>query len=182
MDLRPTRTAVQGKMQVMDSPLGSNAVFSPATSGDAPEILVLQRCCWVSEALLNKTLDIPALHEDLETVREWIDTTTVLTARSRGRLVGAVRGASHGDTWQIGRLMVAPDWSGRGLGRALLVAAEEQAPAHTSHFELFTGGRSTRNIRMYERAGYTEQKAMKQHVSGHIPEAVYLVKPRHLNQ
>ncbi len=46
-------------------------VIERATDEDAAEILVLQRCCWVSEAISNNSMDIPPLHEDLPTVRAW---------------------------------------------------------------------------------------------------------------
>ncbi len=67
-------------------------VIERATDEDAAEILVLQRCCWVSEAISNNSMDIPPLHEDLPTVRAWVQESTVWTARRGGRLVGAVRG------------------------------------------------------------------------------------------
>jgi GNAT superfamily N-acetyltransferase len=50
--------------------------------------------------------------------------------------------------------MVAPDRQGEGLGRLLLVHAERLAPEHADRFGLFTGAGSTRNLAMYERAGY----------------------------
>ena len=56
--------------------------------------------------------------------------------------------------WDIGRLMVAPDLAGRGLGGWLLRLAESQAPADVESITLFTGSNSTRNIAMYERAGF----------------------------
>ena len=53
-----------------------------------------------------------------------------LVARSAGRLVGAVRGRrSRATAWDIGRLMVAPDLAGRGLGRELLERIEAPRPA-----------------------------------------------------
>ncbi len=101
----------------------------------------------------------------------------VWTVRLESRLIAAVRARTVGDTWEIGRLMVAPDLAGRGLGRWLLTYAEEQAPVWATTFELFTGKRSTRNITMYERAGYriTEDAAVP---AGHIQVAVQLVKTR----
>src|SRR5205823_7912530 len=87
---------------------------------DAAELLVLQRCCWVDEAIANQTLDIGALHESLDDIRHWIDEWTTWCVRLGGRLIGAVRAHREGTTWEIGRLMVAPDLSGRGLGRWLL--------------------------------------------------------------
>ena len=68
-------------------------------------------------------------------MREW----TTLVLRSGGRLVGAVRGRLDGDAWDIGRLMVAPDLQGRGIGRLLLEAIEVAAPDEATGFVLFTG-------------------------------------------
>jgi ribosomal protein S18 acetylase RimI-like enzyme len=130
------------------------AELRPAVAADAPELLVLQRCCWVDEAIANDTLDIPALHESLDDLRAWLDEWSTWCVRIDGRLVGAVRAIRVGDVWEIGRLMVAPDLSGRGLGRRLLQHAEGEAPAGVTTIELFTGANSTRNIRMYQRAGY----------------------------
>ena len=42
----------------------------PATRGDAGELLTLQRACWVTEAVANDDLAIPALHEGLADVEE----------------------------------------------------------------------------------------------------------------
>ncbi|SFW45051.1 GNAT family N-acetyltransferase [Amycolatopsis australiensis] len=142
---------------------------------DCPELLVLQRCCWVQEAILNDTLDIPALHETLEEVRDWTKTWSVWVLRDGHRLVGAVRARLDGDRWELGRLMVAPDLAGRGLGRRLLEHAEAQAPAEARRFALFTGARSTRNITLYQRAGYRLTDAAA--AGGHIRGAVYLEKP-----
>ena len=128
--------------------------LTPATAADAAELLVLQRCCWVAEAIVNGTLDIPALHEGLDDVRAWTTSWDVWTVRRRGRLVAAVRAREADGAWEVGRLMVAPDLAGRGIGRWLLAHAESRAPDGTAAFALVTGSRSTRNIDLYERAGY----------------------------
>ena len=145
--------------------------LAAATVRDAPELLVLQRCCWVQEAVVNDTLEIPALHEALEDVRAGLRAWSTWCLRLDGRLVGAVRARRDGSEWEIGRLMVAPDVSGQGLGRELLRHAEAQAPAGVDTITLFTGLGSARNLRLYERAGYvrTDQPAP--------PHAVRLVKP-----
>lgn len=143
---------------------------------DCPELLVLQRCCWVQEAILNDTLDLPPLHETLEDVRDWAKTWSVWVLRHEHRLVGAVRGRLEGDRWELGRLMVAPDLAGRGLGRMLLEHAEAQAPAEARRLALFTGARSTRNITLYQRAGYRLTDPPPD-ATGHIAVAVYLEKP-----
>lgn len=151
-----------------------------ATAGrdDVAELCVLQRCCWVSEAILNDTLDLPALHETLDDVAEWVATRSVWTLRLSGRLIGAVRAHRDGDRWEIGRLMVAPDLAGRGLGRWLLAHAEAAAPDGVDQFELFTGGRSERNLRMYARAGYRLVPPPPDRLGQHIRGAVFLTKQR----
>ena len=121
---------------------------------DAGELLTLQRACWVQEMQANPGVEIDALTESLDDVKAWISEGTVLVARSAGRLVGAVRGRAHGTAWDIGRLMVAPDLQGRGLGRVLLARIEELAPPGTTTYELFTGMGSERNQRIYRKAGY----------------------------
>ena len=142
----------------------------PAVPADAGELFVLQRACWVQEQHDNPDVRIPALHESLEDVRSWSERDTVLIARSAGRLVGAVRASLDGETWEVGRLMVAPDVAGRGLGRHLMERIEALAPAEATSYALFTGAGSLRNQRMYKKAGYR--------LRGEIaPGVVRLTKP-----
>jgi tRNA (guanine37-N1)-methyltransferase len=147
-------------------------------AADAGEIFTLQRACWVQEQQVNPGVRIPALEEDLDAVRRWIGTDTVLVLRSAGRLVGAVRARLHAapdgaDTWDIGRLMVAPDLQGSGLGRLLLEAIETAAPETVSTYELFTGAGSLRNQKMYKKAGYRLHGKLEDE-----PGAVRLTKRR----
>ena len=78
--------------------------------------------CWVPQALVNQTLDVPALTESHDEVLAWTRTwTTVVVRTGGGRLVAAGRGrlenqADRAADWQLGRLMVAPDLAGRGIG------------------------------------------------------------------
>lgn len=129
----------------------------PAVPADAGELYTLQRACWLQELEANPGVEIPALRESLDDVRRGLGEWTVMVARepSSGRLVGAVRGRvdSHGE-WDIGRVMVAPDLQGRGLGRALLELVEALAPAGVTTYVLFTGAGSTDNLRMYKKAGF----------------------------
>jgi NAD(P)H-dependent FMN reductase len=126
----------------------------PAVLGDAAELLVLQRCCWVDEAIANSRLDLPALVESETEVVAGLRSWSTWCVRSAGRLVGSVRARREGDSWEIGRLMVAPDHRHRGLGRRLLAFAEAQAPHGVTAAALFTGEHSDRNIQLYQKAGY----------------------------
>lgn len=145
-----------------------------AQADDMAELLVLQRCCWVQEAIANDTLDLAPLRETLDDLRASTTTWRWWCVRRDGRLVAAVRARAHRRAWLIGRLMVAPDQAGNGIGSWLLSYAEGQAPGETTHCTLFTGHRSTRNISLYERAGYT-RTATDDTPAG----SVRLSKPRH---
>jgi tRNA (guanine37-N1)-methyltransferase len=125
-----------------------------AVPSDAGELLTLQRACWVQEQQANPGVRIPPLHEDLADVEAWMQEWTTLVLRAGGRLVAAARGRVEGDTWDIGRVMAAPDLQGRGLGRAMLAAIEAAAPEHVTRHVLFTGAGSERNLRMYKKAGF----------------------------
>ena len=144
--LHPSRTLTVAGIQ--------DAEVRTATPSDAGELLTLQLACWVREAQANETLDIPPLREDLATVQAWLGTWTTFVVRSGTRLVAAVRGRLEGDTWEVGRLMVAPDLRGRGLGRWLLGHVESAAPAEARRVSLVTGARSEANLRMCKKAGY----------------------------
>ena len=117
---------------------------------DAGELLTLQLACWVQEQHDNPGVHVPALHESLADVEAWVARDTVLVVRSAERLVAAVRASRAGDEWHIGRLMVAPDLQGRGLGRWLLARIEEEAPPGVTTYTLVTGAGSTRNQRLYK--------------------------------
>jgi len=147
----------------------------PAVRADAGEILTLQLACWTQEAILNDDLTIPPLHETLADVEESIATWDTYLVRSAGRLVGSVRGRLVGeDEWEIGRLMVAPDLQGGGLGRALLDHVQAVAPAGVRTFSLFTGARSERNHRFYKKAGFR----LRHDLPAPGPTAVTLTKTR----
>jgi NAD(P)H-dependent FMN reductase/GNAT superfamily N-acetyltransferase len=124
------------------------------TPDDAAQVTVLQRCCWVDEAVANDTMDIPALHESPEEVREWLASWHATGVWLDGRLLGMVRTRPMGTDWHVGRLAVAPDLRGRGLGRWLLHAAEAAAGPDLRRIVLFTGAKSLRNIDLYRSEGY----------------------------
>ena len=144
--LHPSRTLTVAGIE--------DAEVRTAIPSDAGEVLTLQLACWVREAQANETLDIPPLREDLAAVQAWLATWTTFVVRSGTRLVAAVRGRLEGDTWEVGRLMVAPDLRGRGLGRWLLAHAEAAAPPQAHRVSVTTGARSEAGLRMCKKAGY----------------------------
>jgi len=132
--------------------------LTPLSADDAGELLTLQRAAYVTEAQLHDDLRLPPLVQTLAELRaELADpAVTALGVRDGGRLVAAVRLRALGEgRVALGRLTVAPDRQGAGLGTALLRAAERALPG-TVALELFTGERSEANLRLYRREGYVE--------------------------
>jgi tRNA (guanine37-N1)-methyltransferase len=128
----------------------------PTTEADAGELLTLQRAAYLSEAQAYDDFSIPPLQEQLEGVVERIAQGVVWKAVAGTRIVGSVHLAVEGSLGRINRLMVAPDWQGRGVGSKLLRVAEQTAPAEVTSYELFTGAESERNLQLYRNAGYRE--------------------------
>ena len=126
----------------------------PATTADAGEVLTLQRAAWIVEAQAHDTPFLPPLTQTLADVRADLERQTGLVAVDGHRMVGIVRADAADGVWRIGRLGVAPDRQGEGIGSRLLSAIEAAAPADTARFALFTGPRSDGNVRFYESHGY----------------------------
>jgi tRNA (guanine37-N1)-methyltransferase len=140
----------------LSGPAGVDLQVRPATRADAGELFTLTRACWLQELWANPGVVIPALEESFEDAVRGLEEWTTLVALAGGRIVGSTRGKVVGDgtVWDVGRVMVAPDLQGRGLGRHLLALIEEAAPAEVTAYELQTGAKSVDNIRMYKKAGY----------------------------
>jgi GNAT superfamily N-acetyltransferase len=136
-----------------------------AVPADAGELLTLQRAAYVTEAQLYGDPFIAPLVESLDQMRTVIETAVVLKATDGGRLVGAVRGQMSGSTCLVGRLVVAPDRQGQGIGSTLLAAIHEAVPEATV-FDLFTGHLSEGNLRLYRRLGYRETQ--RERVQDHL--------------
>ena len=124
-----------------------------ATLDDAENILALQKLAYQSEAILYNDWSIPPLMQTIESLREEFSSLVILKAVAGGRIVGSVRTKVTGETGAIGRLIVHPEFQGRGIGSRLLQTIEHSCDKVT-RFELFTGSNSENNIRLYQRAGY----------------------------
>jgi tRNA (guanine37-N1)-methyltransferase len=150
---RPDLAAASAAVGLTDDDLE----VRPATRADAGELFTLTRACWLQEQWANPGVVIPALEESFDDAVRGLDDWTTVVLLGGGRIVGSARGrvdGPEGVVWDVGRVMVAPDLQGRGLGRRLLALIEEVAPPEVTTYSLFTGAGSTDNIRMYKKAGY----------------------------
>lgn len=135
---------------------------------DAGEILTLQRAAYVAEAQLYGDPFIAPLVESLEQIRRVLadEDAVVLKAVAGPRLVGAVRAQFSDRTCLIGRLVVAPDLQGSGIGSLLMKLVEEEVTDRASALVLFTGHQSLGNLRLYRRLGYAETH--RERVAAHL--------------
>ena len=135
------------------------------------ELLTLQRAAYVTEAQLYDDVRLPALVQTLDELVEELAVSRCLAAYVGTRLVGSVRTRERDGALHVGRLVIAPDLQGRGIGSRLLLAAE--AGTSLRRAALFTGSRSAPNLRLYRRHGYAETHRETQRPG---LELVHLVK------
>ncbi|MFF2369513.1 GNAT family N-acetyltransferase [Agromyces sp. NPDC058110] len=149
----------------------TDILLRPIGLDDAGEVLTLQRAAYASEAQIYGDPFLPALTQTLDELRIELSGGDGLVAGIGHRIVAAVRWTIAGDRVHIGRLTVAPDQQGRGLGTLLL--REAMARSGTSSAELFTGHLSEANLRLYVREGFAEirRERLREGV-----ELVYLAK------
>ena len=140
-------------------------------TADAEEVLRLQYAAYQSEAELNNDFTIQPLTQTLDELIAEYQKGVVLKAVQDGKIIGSVRAYADGDTVYIGKLIVHPDHQGKGLGKRLL--AKIESTLSRKRFELFTSGKSERNLRLYEKAGY---KRFREEIAASGITIVYLEK------
>ena len=124
---------------------------------DAGEVLTLQRAAFVQEALIYGTPSLPPLTQTLDELVHELRDNLGCVAHDGPRLVGAIRARLDGPLLLVGRIAIAPDQQGGGIGSRLLAAVEDRGrAAGATEAELFTGSLSIANLRLYERLGYIE--------------------------
>lgn len=136
-------------------------VLSRASLADVPSLNALinsayrgesSRQGWTTEADLLDGLrsDEPLISDALND-----PDTTFLKYMEDGELLGCVRLDKHGNKLYLGMLTVSPRMQGKGIGKALLAAAEEEA-LHQGCTAIYMTVISIRTelIAWYERHGY----------------------------
>src|SRR5688500_310446 len=98
----------------------------PIRPDDAGEVMTLQRAAFVQEALIYGTPEMPPLTQTLEEVESELHENLGCVALDGPRMVGAVRARLDGSLLLVGRIAIAPDRAGEGIGTTLLGAVERR--------------------------------------------------------
>ncbi|MDR2302820.1 MAG: GNAT family N-acetyltransferase [Deltaproteobacteria bacterium] len=132
-----------------------------ATLNDLPKVLSLQKLAYLSEAILVNNLSIQPLTQTLEEIEKEFSKGLILikTDEKTGEIIGSIRAHEENGRVQVGKLMIHPDYQNRGLGTSLLKEIETYYKNKT--FELFTSGKSKKNLHFYLKNGYKEFKREK---------------------
>jgi ribosomal protein S18 acetylase RimI-like enzyme len=125
----------------------------------AGELLTLRRAAFVSEAQLYDDPHIPPLTQTLDELVEDLADENVITlgAWHGHRLVGSIRVLLEGKKATLGRLAVAPDLQGMGIGTELLLAVVPHLSEGIEEVWVFTGRDSVQNLALYAKHGYAHE-------------------------
>ncbi|OGS35354.1 MAG: GNAT family N-acetyltransferase [Elusimicrobia bacterium RIFOXYB2_FULL_49_7] len=120
---------------------------------DASQILEIQKLAYQSEAILYNDSSLPPLTQTIDELRQQFTSSVFIKAVDNNQIIGSVRAYEKEGTCYIGRLIVHPDHQKQGIGTKLMHEIEKIFIKST-RFELFTGSKSKKNIRFYEKRGY----------------------------
>ena len=139
---------------------------------DLVEILALQKECYLQEAAIYEDYKIPPLLQTMESIEADFEKAIFLKAVKNEQIIGSVRAYKEARVCQIGRLIVHPKFQNKGLGKQLMKAIGKEF-SEASSYELFTGHRSIKNLKFYQKLGYQEFQRKRIHDN---LELVYLKK------
>jgi ribosomal protein S18 acetylase RimI-like enzyme len=92
-------------------------MITPATASDAPAVIALWHACGLTRPWNDPQADF--------TLALATATSTILLARSEGAITGSIMVGFDGHRGWVYYLAAHPDWQRRGIGRALMAAAED---------------------------------------------------------
>ncbi|MCR6641230.1 MAG: GNAT family N-acetyltransferase [Sporocytophaga sp.] len=89
--------------------------------------------------------------------QKWDRERFFLKGMINGQIIGSVRGYCYKETTFIGRLIVNRQFQNQKIGQTLMKEIETQLN-NCNRYELFTGYKSEKNLKLYQKLGYREFK------------------------
>jgi ribosomal protein S18 acetylase RimI-like enzyme len=148
--------------------------ISKAGITDLEDILELQKTAFLSEAELYNDYRIDPLMQTIDSIKTDYENYVFLKAVFQHKIIGSVKARETGEFCWIGRLIVAPEFQNRGIGRKLMTEIEKIFP-ETSQYLLCTGYKSVKNIKLYESLGYEKKEVFNDGKNTHI-QLVKMIK------
>jgi len=132
----------------------ANIIIRRARLLQAKEILEIQKLAFQSEAEIHKNYGISPLVQTIESIEDDFSTYHFYIAVLENKIIGSVkvRLIENIHLW-IGRLVVHPDYQGRGIGKKIMVYVENKY-RNVEVFLLYTAEKSIRNVTFYKSLGY----------------------------
>jgi ribosomal protein S18 acetylase RimI-like enzyme len=124
-----------------------------ATENDLTEILRLQKLAFKEEADFVGNLDIPPMTQTLEDLKFDFTKMTFLKYVEGGMILGSVRAFEDAGTCHIKRMIVHPNYWGKGIGKSLIKEIE-RVFNHAKRYELYTRIDNKRTRLFYNSLGY----------------------------
>lgn len=126
-----------------------------ATINDLPELLILQKKAFTPVADKLGWAEIPQMTDTLDKcIAEFGKETILKMLSDDGKIIGSIRGYVEDGSLYIGRLMVDPDFQGKGLGRILQREIESMFQFKCEWLCSYINDLTTYNF--YEHDGFAE--------------------------
>jgi ribosomal protein S18 acetylase RimI-like enzyme len=97
-----------------------------ASKEDLKVILQLQKLAYEKEAKRYNDFTIPPMTQTPEEIESEHESTIFLKLMDGGKIIGSIKGRKTDNTCHVGRLMVHPEYRGKGYGKKLVMA--QQSP------------------------------------------------------
>lgn len=122
---------------------------------DLINILSLQKKAFIMVAERMNKFDLLPLQQNLEEIYDEYRKGIILKCISDdGQLIGSVRGCmDENKVCHVGKLIVHPDFQGKGIGRELMCEIERYFP-YCHKLSLFTAEETPNTFHLYSKVGY----------------------------
>ena len=129
-----------------------------ASEQDMDCILELQRKAFHGQALIYNDFSLPSLTQTIVDLKKEFKEKTFYKMEENGKIIASVRCFINSQALYIEKIIVDPDFQNKGIGTTIMNEIENRYSAVVNRYELSTGHKSSRNLRLYKKLGYKEMR------------------------